>query len=109
MSLTCSRQRHVPLGNLDVKPDHARRRSDGPLVLIDVETLRPDLTGLPDLVTLAYISGDIAPDIPPNWVRHSYVQHINTLGAQWTDTALRYALLAFANATGLRSLHGVET
>ncbi|MFD6334247.1 hypothetical protein ACFWGI_32330 [Streptomyces niveus] len=29
-------------GHLDLKPEHVRRRGDGGLVLVDVETLRPD-------------------------------------------------------------------
>jgi hypothetical protein len=42
----------VPLGHLDLKPDHLRQRADGNVVLLDVETVRPDVTGLIDLVTL---------------------------------------------------------
>ncbi len=100
---------HVPLGHLDLKSDHVRRGADGRLLLIDVETLRPDLTGLPDLITLVHLAGDAIPDLPPSWVRRGYLRHINSLGARWTDTALRSALVAFADATGLHSLHGAET
>ncbi|MEV5574417.1 hypothetical protein AB0L06_30655 [Spirillospora sp. NPDC052269] len=42
---------HVPLGCLDLKSDHARRDTTGRLKILDVETLRPDLTGLWDLIT----------------------------------------------------------
>ncbi|MCQ4045784.1 hypothetical protein ACFOSC_27790 [Streptantibioticus rubrisoli] len=98
---------HVPLGHLDLKPDHCRR-DNGHLVLIDAETLRPDLTGLPDLITLAYLARD-HPDMPPGWIRQVYRQHCNQLGATWTDASLVRALEAFAQATGLHSLHGATT
>ncbi|MFD3803255.1 hypothetical protein ACFWSF_13260 [Streptomyces sp. NPDC058611] len=98
---------HVPLGHLDLKPEHVRRRDDGHIALIDAETLRPDITGLPDLITLAFIAGD--EQLPsPRWIRHAYRHHANELGAQWNDGALKQALSAFAAATGLRSLHGAH-
>lgn len=98
---------HVPLGHLDLKPEHVRRRGDGHLALIDAETLRPDITGLADLITLAYIASD-EPHLSPRWVRHAYLHHVNELGAQWNDHTLRRALTAFVSATGLRSLHGAH-
>ncbi|MEU5428995.1 hypothetical protein AB0H73_25860 [Streptomyces olivoreticuli] len=98
---------HVPLGHLDLKPEHVRRRDDGHLALIDAETLRPDITGLADLITLAFIAGD-EPAPAPRWVRHTYLRHVNELGAQWNDHSLVRALTAFAAATGLRSLHGAH-
>lgn len=97
---------HVPLGHLDLKADHARYR-DSHLVLIDAETLRPDLTGIPDLVTLAYLATEHR-ILPARHVRHLYRRHINQLGTQWSDPGLKAALVAFAQATGLRSLHGAE-
>lgn len=98
---------HVPLGHLDLKPEHVRRRDDGHLALIDAETLRPDITGLPDLVTLAFIASyERFPS--PRWIRHAYLHHANELGAQWNDRDLIRALTAFAAATGLRSLHGAQ-
>ncbi|MET8181510.1 hypothetical protein [Streptomyces sp. NPDC005336] len=100
---------HVPLGHLDLKPDHVRRNSDGRLALIDAETLRPDLTGLPDLITLAYIAGPNDRLPPPRWIRHAYLRHVNELGAEWTDVALVNALTAFATATDLHSLHGAQS
>lgn len=100
---------HVPLGHLDLKPDHVRRHPDGRLALIDTETLRPDLTGLPDLITLAYIAGTNDRFPPPRWIRHAYLRHVNELGAEWTDVALVKALTAFATATGLHSLHGAQS
>lgn len=100
---------HIPLGHLDLKSDHTRHREDGRLALIDAETLRPDLTGLPDLITLVYLAGDIVPVLPPAWIRRGYLRHVNFLGAQWTDADLCRALEAFADATGLHSLHGAET
>ncbi|MGO4456824.1 hypothetical protein AB4039_05770 [Streptomyces sp. M-16] len=98
---------HVPLGHLDLKPEHVRRRDDGCLALIDAETLRPDITGMADLITLAFIAGD-EPKLAPRWVRHAYLHHVNELGAQWNDHSLVRALTAFASATSLRSLHGAH-
>ncbi|ORT54736.1 hypothetical protein [Streptomyces sp. CB03238] len=100
---------HVPLGHLDLKPDHVRRHPDDGLALIDAETLRPDLTGLPDLITLAYIAGSNDRYPRPRWIRHAYLRHVNELGAQWTGVALVNALTAFATATGLHSLHGAQS
>ncbi|MER5972132.1 hypothetical protein ABT112_20745 [Streptomyces sp. NPDC002055] len=97
---------HVPLGHLDLKPDHVRRHADGHLALIDAETLRPDLSGLPDLITLAFIAHEERYR-SPRWVRGAYLHHVNELGGEWTDRTLVKALTAFATATGLRSLHGV--
>ncbi|WP_371588026.1 hypothetical protein [Streptomyces virginiae] len=98
---------HVPLGHLDLKPEHVRRRADGHLALIDAETLRPDITGLPDLITLAHMA-DQQGHPSPRWVRHAYLHHVRELGAQWNDADLIRALTAFAAATGLRSLHGAH-
>ncbi|MBT2446261.1 hypothetical protein J7F03_04020 [Streptomyces sp. ISL-43] len=98
---------HVPLGHLDLKPEHVRRRADGRLALIDAETLRPDITGLPDLITLAHMAHQQGHP-SPRWVRHAYLHHVRELGAQWNDGDLIRALVAFAAATGLRSLHGVH-
>lgn len=98
---------HVPLGHLDLKPEHVRRRADGHLALIDAETLRPDITGLPDLITLAHMA-DQQGHPPPRWVRHAYLHHVRELGAQWNDADLIRALTAFAAATGLHSLHGAH-
>ncbi|WP_371657256.1 MULTISPECIES: hypothetical protein [unclassified Streptomyces] len=98
---------HVPLGHLDLKPDHVRRRGKGHLALVDAETLRPDITGLPDLITLAYIARGQGCR-SPRWVRQAYLHHVRDLGAQWNDQSLTRALTAFAAATGLHSLHGVH-
>lgn len=99
---------HVPLGHLDLKADHCRRRPDGRLALIDAETLRPDLTGLADLIALAYLAQADGRTLSPCWVRQLYLRHTNDLGAQWSDAGLVRALTAFADATGLHSLHGVD-
>ncbi|MEU3299795.1 hypothetical protein ABZ729_08235 [Streptomyces sp. NPDC006678] len=99
---------HVPLGHLDLKADHCRRRPDGRLALIDAESLRPDLTGLPDLITLAYLGQVEGRALRPRWVRQAYRRHTNDLGAQWSDAGLVRALTTFATATGLTSLHGVD-
>ncbi|WP_369354609.1 hypothetical protein [Streptomyces sp. cg2] len=61
---------HVPLGHLDLKANHCRRRPDGHLALIDAETLRPDLTGLPDLITLAHLGQTEGRNLSPRTVRH---------------------------------------
>ncbi|WP_018635325.1 hypothetical protein [Parafrankia elaeagni] len=99
---------HVPLGNLDLNGDHVRPRGDGGLALVDVETLRPDVTGLPDVVTLAYLAGEIGHPRSGPWVRARYVHHLRQLGARWTDRDLLAALRWFAAATGLESLHGLD-
>ncbi|MDI3390033.1 hypothetical protein QIS99_28140 [Streptomyces sp. B-S-A8] len=99
---------HVPLGHLDLKADHCRRRPDGRLALIDAETLRPDITGIPDLVALAHLGQTEGRALSPRWVRQTYRRHTNHLGAQWSDANLVGALRAFAEATGLTSLHGTD-
>ncbi|GAA1927741.1 hypothetical protein [Streptantibioticus ferralitis] len=99
---------HVPVGHLDLKADHGRRHPDGHPVVIDVETLRPDLTGQPDLITLAHLARVEGGRLSPRSVRHLYRRCTSMFGAQWTDAALVRALTAFAEATGLRCLHGVE-
>jgi hypothetical protein len=98
----------VPLGHLGLKADHCLRRPDGRLALIDAGTLRPDLTGLPDLITLAYLGQVEGRALAPRWIRQTYRRHTNTLGAQWNDAGLVRALTAFATATSLTSLHGVD-
>lgn len=98
---------HVPLGHLDLKPEHVRRHSDGTLAIIDGETLRPDLTGIPDLVTLAWLACHIGHP-RPQWVRHAYRAHVNEAGADWSDAALIRALRTWARATGLRTLHDAD-
>lgn len=98
---------HVPLGQLDLKADHARRHPHGRLAIIDAETLRPDLTGMPDLITLAWLAGEIGLPLTGRDVRHSYLDRVNALGSIWTDALLAAALRAFAEATGLHRLHDV--
>lgn len=100
---------HVPLGHLDLKADHARRHPDGRLAIIDAETLRPDLTGLPDLITLAYLAREMQLPITGRGIRHTYRDRVNQLGARWSDTDLVAALRAFADATGLHCLHDVAS
>ena len=69
---------------------------------------RPDLTGLPDLITLAHLGQGEGRTTAPRWIRETYRRHTNTLGAQWSDAGLVRALTAFATATGLTSLHGID-
>jgi hypothetical protein len=99
---------HVPLGHLDLKTDHARRH-DGRLVVIDAETLRPDLTGLPDLITLAWLACELRLPMTGSDIRHAYRHEVNELGASWSDPDLTAALRAFAEATGLHRLHGIAS
>lgn len=99
---------HLPLGNLDLHRDHVRRRDDGRLALVDVETLRPDVTGLPDVVTLAYLASEIGHTRPGPWVRARYLRHLHHTGVSWTDRDLLAALTCFATATSLKSLHGLD-
>ncbi|WP_331725896.1 hypothetical protein [Streptomyces sp. NBC_00470] len=89
----------MPLGHLDLKADHCRRKH-GRLMLIDAETLRPDLTGMPDLITLAHLATTDARVLSPTWVRQAYRRHTTQFGAQWSDAGLVNALRAFAAATG---------
>lgn len=98
---------HVPLGQLDLKADHARRHPDGRLAIIDAETLRPDLTGMPDLITLAWLARNLGLPHTGPAIRRTYLDRVNELDAAWTDTALIAALHAFADATGLHRLHQV--
>ncbi|WP_018637376.1 hypothetical protein [Parafrankia elaeagni] len=99
---------HVPVGNLDLAADHVRRQSSGRLALVDVETLRPDVTGLPDVVTLAYLATRAHHPRPGPWVRARYLHHLARVGVTWTDRNLLAALGGFAAATGLTSLHGLD-
>ncbi|CUU60986.1 hypothetical protein Ga0074812_15211 [Parafrankia irregularis] len=99
---------HVPVGNLDLATDHVRRQPDGQLALVDVETLRPDVTGVPDVVTLAYLAAHAHHTRPGPWVRARYLHHAARAGATWTDRNLLAALTGFAAATGLTSLHGLD-
>ncbi|ONH32838.1 hypothetical protein [Pseudofrankia asymbiotica] len=99
---------HIPLGNLDLAPDHARRQADGRIALVDVETLRPDVTGLPDLVTLAYLAAEAGHSGAGPWVRTRYRHHQERAGGRWAERELVLALVDFAEATGLQSLHGLD-
>ncbi|MEO7195355.1 MAG: hypothetical protein ABIZ05_11115 [Pseudonocardiaceae bacterium] len=87
----------------------ARRHPDGRLAIIDAETLRPDLTGMPDLITLAWLAREIDLPMTSREIRHAYRDRVNERGAHWTDTALVTALRAFAHATGLHRLHDVAS
>ncbi|MET8630291.1 hypothetical protein ABZW30_42405 [Kitasatospora sp. NPDC004669] len=99
----------VPLGHLDLKPEHLRRRDTGELVLLDVETVRPDVTGLIDLVTLPAVYRQAGHDLSPARVLDVYLEAACARGASWTAVSLKEALRAFATATGLRGLHGLDT
>ncbi|MGH3827931.1 MAG: hypothetical protein ACRDQX_12280 [Pseudonocardiaceae bacterium] len=75
--------------------------TDGRLAIVDAETLRPDLTGMPDLITLAWLAREIDLPMTSREVRHAYHNRVNKRGAHWPDTALVTALRAFAHATAL--------
>lgn len=98
---------HIPLGGFDLAPRHARRDHSGELTIIDGETMRLDWTGLPDVITLAYIAAEVSAPLTPRWIRRTYLHHARKHGAQWTDTTLRGALTLWAEATGLHSLNGI--
>ncbi|MEE4544060.1 hypothetical protein V2S66_19040 [Streptomyces sp. V4-01] len=97
----------VPLGHLDLKPDHLRSRAGGEVVLFDVETVRPDVTGLIDVVTLPAVLRQAGRQTAPDEVVELYVGATTALGGRWTTRSLRGALRAYAAATGLDSLHGL--
>ncbi|MGW8491629.1 hypothetical protein [Streptomyces sp. NPDC055886] len=98
----------VPLGHLDLKPEHLRRRPDGELVLLDVESVRPDVTGLIDLVTLPAVLRQAGHELGPDRVLGLYLDATAAFGARWTAGSLKSALRAYATATGLESLHGLD-
>ncbi|MFJ3713242.1 MULTISPECIES: hypothetical protein [unclassified Streptomyces] len=98
----------VPLGHLDLKPEHLRRRPGGEVVLLDVESVRPDVTGLIDLVTLPAVLRQAGHELSPDRVLGLYLDATAALGAHWTAGSLKSALCAYAAATGLEGLHGLD-
>ncbi|MFJ3841330.1 hypothetical protein ACIPY6_38290 [Streptomyces sp. NPDC090054] len=98
----------VPRGHLDLKPDHLRRRPGGEVVLLDVESVRPDMTGLIDVVTLPAVLRQACHELSPDRVLNLYLPATAALGARWTAPTLNAALRAYATATGLESLHGLD-
>ncbi|MFG2848711.1 hypothetical protein ACGF12_36995 [Kitasatospora sp. NPDC048296] len=97
----------VPLGHLDLKPEHLRQRPDGEVVLLDVESVRPDVTGLIDLVTLPAVLRQAGHELGPDQVLGLYRDATAARGASWTAGSLKSALRAYAAASGLESLHGL--
>ncbi|MFJ7274652.1 hypothetical protein [Kitasatospora sp. NPDC098663] len=97
----------VPLGHLDLKPQHLRRRANRTLALLDTETVRPDVTGLIDLVTLPAVMRQAGRELPAAHVLDLYLEAVWGYGARWSAQSLRAALRAFATATGLHDLHGL--
>ncbi|MCX5326294.1 hypothetical protein [Streptomyces sp. NBC_00120] len=99
---------HIPVGHLDLKPEHVRhRRGDDVACLIDIETVRPDITGLVDLVTLPAVLRQAGTPLPGAEVRELYRAATARHGATWTTGDLRAALIAFQRATGLATLDGL--
>ncbi|MFF3264975.1 hypothetical protein ACFYWO_38160 [Streptomyces sp. NPDC002932] len=98
----------VPLGHLDLKPEHLRRRPDGHVVLLDVESVRPDVTGLIDLITLPAVLRQAGHETGPDRALNLYLEATAAHGARWTARSLKAALRAYAAATGLESLHGLD-
>ncbi|MEU9298801.1 hypothetical protein [Streptomyces sp. NPDC048266] len=97
----------IPIGHLDLKPEHARRRhGDGGLVLVNIGTLRPDITGLVDLVTLPAVLRQAGRGLPGREVLALYRAAAARHGITWTGPALRAALTVFARPTGLDTLDG---
>jgi hypothetical protein len=78
------------------------------VVLIDIETVRPDVTGLIDLVTLPAVLRQTGHELSPAQVLGRYLDATAALGGRWTAGALRAALRAYAAATGLEDLHGLD-
>ncbi|MFJ2060649.1 hypothetical protein ACIOMM_32630 [Streptomyces sp. NPDC087908] len=98
----------IPVGHLDLKPEHAHRRhGGGGLVLVDIETLRPDITGLIDLVTLPAVLRQAGHETPGREILACYRVEAARHGITWTGRGLRAALTAFARATGLDTLDGL--
>ncbi|MFF0629894.1 hypothetical protein [Streptomyces sp. NPDC004296] len=94
----------IPVGHLDLKPEHVRLRDDGALALLDVETLRPDITGLIDLITLPAVLRQAGRPLPGPDVRALYQHAAARHGLHWTTNSLRAALIAYQRATGLATL-----
>ncbi|MFE4018518.1 hypothetical protein ACFXPZ_14005 [Streptomyces sp. NPDC059101] len=107
----CSRAHgpmHIPVGHLDLKPEHVRHRGgDSAVCLIDIETLRPDVTGLIDLITLPAVLRQAGRPMAGPDVRELYRAATARHGATWTTTDLRAALIAYQRATGLATLSGL--
>ncbi|MFD9423820.1 MULTISPECIES: hypothetical protein [unclassified Streptomyces] len=97
----------IPVGHLDLKSEHARRREGGALVLVDLETLRPDITPLIDLVTLGAFLRQAGRPLPGADVLALYRDAADQHGITWTTGALRAALTAYQRATGLDTLDGL--
>ncbi|MDT0305380.1 hypothetical protein RM780_00165 [Streptomyces sp. DSM 44917] len=98
---------HIPVGHLDLKPEHLRRRTDGRLALLDVETLRPDITGLIDVITLPAVLRQAARPLPGPDILTLYQRAAVRHGARWSLTGLRAGLIAYQRATGLATLDGL--
>ncbi|WP_433856670.1 hypothetical protein [Streptomyces kronopolitis] len=99
---------HIPVGHLDLKPEHVRqRRGDGAVCLIDIETVRPDITGLVDLITLPAVLRQAGTPLPGAEVRELYRAATVRHGATWTTDDLCAALFAYQRATGLATLDGL--
>lgn len=97
----------IPAGHLDLKPEHARRHATGALVLVDIETLRPDITGLIDLITLPAVLRQAGSPLPGPDVLALYRDAAARHGNTWTTSGLRAALTAYQRATGLDTLDGL--
>ncbi|MDI5971969.1 hypothetical protein POF50_021965 [Streptomyces sp. SL13] len=98
---------HVPLGHLDLKPDHLRRRADGSPALLDIETLRPDITGLIDLISLPAVLRQAGHSVPAPYLLNLYAEATGWHGARWTAQLLRIALRAYQSVTALATLDGL--
>ncbi len=99
---------HIPVGHLDLKPEHVRHRhGERAVCLIDIETLRPDITGLIDLITLPAVLRQAGRPMAGTEVRELYRTAAARHGATWTTKKLRAALFAYQRATGLATLDGL--
>ncbi|MFD5066883.1 hypothetical protein ACFWNC_02880 [Streptomyces sp. NPDC058369] len=84
----------MPLGHLDLKPQHLRRRPDGEVVHLDVESVRPDVTGLINLVTRPAVLRRAGHERSPDQVLGLYLDATTALGTRWTAHSLKAALRA---------------
>ncbi|WP_433892540.1 hypothetical protein [Streptomyces sp. CA-111067] len=77
------------------------------MVLFEIETERPDVTGLIDVVRLLAVLRQAGHQTAPEEVVELYAEATTALGGRWTGLSLREALRAYAAATGLDSLHSL--
>ncbi|MEU1284539.1 hypothetical protein [Kitasatospora sp. NPDC005856] len=73
-----------------------------------MESVRPDVTGLIDLVALPAVLRQAGHELSPDQVLGLYLDATAAQGANWTADSLKSALHAYAAAPGLESLHDLD-